>query len=281
MDAINTWYCHPDIPFGQNQPVTNITAEPGTNPIEDPVYVKTLADPSRFPEDIHDGSNKTIHRPVELYHSLLSNAKDQSVTILAIGFMSNLAAFYSSPGGRELISKKVKELVVQGGDFGPRGPDGGPNGANYNLGNDLTAAKVLQTWPSPVTFLGVEVGGAVLTGKILQETPVDNPVRVAYEIYNNGTDVENKSWDLVTAYFAVLGLEEGSLRYGNGDRGGRIEIYPNGTAAWNYSASVPFTRRQHFLDFRETNVTVARKIDALLATFGSQKPPCPTSQYIS
>ncbi|KAF8530063.1 hypothetical protein BU17DRAFT_59841 [Hysterangium stoloniferum] len=271
MDAINTWYCHPGIPFARNHTLTNETAEPNVDPAQNPVFVTTLADPAKFPQSLQDNS---IKLPLDFYRETLSKAKDHSITILGIGFMQNLDALYHSPGGKELIQRKVRELVVQGGDFGPNFFDPGPNRAGYNLAINITAAKVLEEWPSPVTFLGSNIGRAVITGQVLEKTPANNPVRVAYEIYHNGTNVENGSWDLLATYFGVLGLKEGSFQYGNANRGGRIEVFANATAGWNYNVTVPFQRRQHFLDFKQTNVTIANKVDALLSQFGNTKPPC-------
>ncbi|KAF8518542.1 hypothetical protein BU17DRAFT_66380 [Hysterangium stoloniferum] len=245
MDAINTWYCHPSIPFARNRTLTNETAAPNIaniDPTQNPVFVTTLADPARFPQSLQDNSIKV---PLDFYRETLSEAKDHSVTIIAIGYLQNLDALYHSPGGQELIQRKVRELVVGVGDFGP---NSGPNRAAYNLAINITAAKVLEDWPSPVTFLGSNIGGAVITGQGVEKTPVNSPVRVAYEIYYNGTNVENGSWDLLVTYFAVLGLEEGSFQYGNDNRGGRIEVFPNATAKWNYNVTVPFQRRQHFLE---------------------------------
>ena len=193
-------------------------------------------------------------------------------------------------GGKELIERKVAELVVQGGDFSLNISDPRPHRAGYNLGTslhcrlplcagllmfsavpatNLTAAKVLEVWPSPVTYLGGNIGRSVLTGAVLAKTPKYNPVRagkpisihliapdipqshsshLVYDIYHNGTGIENGSWDLLAMYYGVLGISEGSFKYGNGDRGGQIEIYPNGTAAWNYGVVIPASRRQHFLE---------------------------------
>jgi hypothetical protein len=72
VDAINTYYNHPDVPFAQNRSVTNNTAEPNINATANPVFVSTLANVFRFPEDMHDGSNTTIRAPLEFYHSILS-----------------------------------------------------------------------------------------------------------------------------------------------------------------------------------------------------------------
>ena len=163
-----------------------------------PEYITTLANPAFFPQDIRDGSNKTVQDPLEFYRKVLSKAGRKSVTILGIGFLTHLNQLYQSPGGKELIEEKVAELIIQGGNFGPNFFGPGPNRAGYNLRSlfppltmyglsdtllrliviDLQAAKVLEEWPSPVTFLPSDVGRNVTTGQVLENTPRNNPIRV-------------------------------------------------------------------------------------------------------
>ncbi|KIJ31438.1 hypothetical protein M422DRAFT_53365 [Sphaerobolus stellatus SS14] len=269
IDAIDTWYCNPDIPFAQSQPVTNQIDEVNNTA---PEYITTLANPALFPEDIHDGSNKTVQDPLTFYRTVLQRAKGKSITIIGIGFLTHLNQLYQSPGGKELIRDKVAELIIQGGDFGPNFFGPGPNRAGYNLLIDLQAAKVLEEWPSPVTFLPSDVGRNVTSGQVLENTPKNNPIRVANEIYHKGTQIGDGSWDILATYYSILGIDEGSFRYGN--TGGQIRIFDNGTAAWDFNAYVPYERRQHFLNLRQSNETVAQKLNNLLAFYGERKPAC-------
>ena len=62
--------------------------------------------------------------PVDLYRKILDKAQDDSITIVSIGFFDNLALLldsgpdaYSNLTGRELITTKVKDIVVMGGDY--------------------------------------------------------------------------------------------------------------------------------------------------------------------
>ncbi len=84
--------------------------------------------PHRAPDDQEP-------KAVDVYRQTLAAAPDQSVTIISVGFLVNLADLLQSPAdsfspltGVELVRKKVKELVVMGGHF-PRG-----DGAEYNFG---------------------------------------------------------------------------------------------------------------------------------------------------
>ena len=62
--------------------------------------------------------------PVDLYRQILNGAQDNSITVVSIGFFDNLAALldskpdaYSNLTGEELITTKVKDLVIMGGDY--------------------------------------------------------------------------------------------------------------------------------------------------------------------
>ena len=51
-------------------------------------------------------------------------------------------------------------------------------------------------------------GNQFLTGKTLSsKTPETNPVRKCYEIYLQGPNRGNYSWDLIAAFYGVRGVE--------------------------------------------------------------------------
>lgn len=145
---------------------------------------------------------------VSLYRELLSQSEDNSVVIIAVGFLTALknlleseADEINSLSGVELIKKKVARLVTMGmGRF--------PScNAEFNWLMDWEAArKVINNWP---TELVVSTNGnQFLTGKTLStKTPEDNPVRKAYEIYLQGPNKGNFSWDLVAALYGVRGAD--------------------------------------------------------------------------
>ena len=83
-------------------------------------YASKLA--HHFPGVLQDATSTPD--PVDLYRQTLSEAQDDSITIVSIGFFDNLAALldsepdvYSHLTGRELIAAKVKDLVIMGGDY--------------------------------------------------------------------------------------------------------------------------------------------------------------------
>jgi len=209
IDAINTFYGHPDIPLAISKPVDNsVYTIPPTTPLsrytpltfqktqdplytEYPAYVDQLS--QRFPEDTHDGENTTD--PVTLYRKLLSKAPANSVTIAAIGFFDALYLLFDSKPddispltGFELIKEKVTELVVQAAG----------TGTSYNIvrHNPLYPTHVLNQWPTKLTFVPGFIGSSVWWGDRLT-TEVDlqkNPVAWAFNT-TIGYNKKHQSWD--------------------------------------------------------------------------------------
>ena len=125
IDILNTWYGYPDIPLAQSPtPVLNDHAPDYTAAVcamtrEDgsPAFAR-----SKTPEQIED--------PVTLYRRTLAAQPDRSVTVLSLGFATELAKLLDSPAddispltGRELVARKVKTLSIMAGSYGekPRG----------------------------------------------------------------------------------------------------------------------------------------------------------------
>ncbi|MBZ0304041.1 MAG: nucleoside hydrolase, partial [Anaerolineae bacterium] len=194
VDAVNTYYGRPDVPIG-------ITWRAAAYPSSR--YTFDLA--FDFPNDILG-----VPDAVALYRQILAQQPDHSVTIVSVGFLTNLghlleteADANSDLNGFDLVRDKVARLVVMGGHY----PDSAshPDGVEYNFELDAEAAQaVVRDWPTPMIFSGFEIGVDIETGAVLQtETPADNPVRRAYQRFNGGQD--RSSWDLTAVYFAVRG----------------------------------------------------------------------------
>ncbi len=180
IDAINTWYGRADIPVGVYR---------GSYP--DPDTSAYLDDLTRFPHDLDD---KSALSALEVYREVLAKQPDNSVTIISVGFMNNLGDLLKNEP--DLVAKKVKELVIMGDH----------NNDSHNLGSHNTAKaaqNVLENWPSPLVFH--HLGGDVMTGSGLKETPAENPVREAYYKYSGSKLVELASHDQITVLYGVRG----------------------------------------------------------------------------
>jgi inosine-uridine nucleoside N-ribohydrolase len=249
VDTINTYYGRPDIPIGATwDPAVSVTSK------------YTLALAVDFPNDLG-----VIPNAVDLYRQILAEQPDRSVTIVSIGFLTNLQGLLASEpdefsvlGGSELVASKVRELVVMGGQY----PDSAshPDGKEYNFAMDAKATyAVIPDWPTPIVFSGYELGVDLVTGAILQEkTPPDNPVRTAYQLYNDG--IGRSSWDLTAVYFAVRGLSNTWQLCGPGYN----VVYPDGSNRWD-----PETDRAHYY---LRNAIAKAQIKALLDDLLTQPP---------
>lgn len=224
---------------------------------------------------------------VELYRKLLGEADDDSVTIVSIGFLDNLSLLlnsgpdsFSPLSGRQLISRKVAELVVMGGRY-PEGRSwnffgSDPDSPHHNGGNGLGlgpkgTANVINNWPTPqkdgwkgrVVYVGDEVGGNVLTGaKLVKEGPEGDPVGRAYKYYAYGE--ARPSWDPVAVLYAIDGLGECDpklFRYDERYGYGRNWVdEKNGANKWVWDEE---TRNQFVLALDVDETTVAEGIDQL------------------
>jgi len=193
IDVINIWYGQGQIPVG--------TSRTGPGP-ENWYHEDVVNFPHRVlgPDD--------VPAAVDLYRKILAGQPDNSVKIVVVGWLTNMAELLDSKpdvhsrlSGKELVAAKVKELVTMGGTW----PNSGTE-LEYNFHMDGPAAcKVITEWPGKIMFTGL--GRDVQTGKVLMEKATnENPVRAFYEnffIANNAS--ERSSWDLIAVLYAVRG----------------------------------------------------------------------------
>lgn len=186
MDAINTYYGRPNIPIGVRPDIGGIGSYPGT-----------IA--SEFPHDLTSASQ--CPTAVSLYRQLLASQPDNSVTIVTIGYLTNLKALlqsgpdqYSGLSGTALVAQKVKLLSCMGGAY----PSG--NEFNFRSSADDSAYVVVNNWPTRLTYSGFEIGNPIVTGGKLQQTGTNNPIRRVYQLKGGGG---HASWDQTAVYNAV------------------------------------------------------------------------------
>ncbi|KEZ43687.1 hypothetical protein SAPIO_CDS4306 [Scedosporium apiospermum] len=180
--VVNTYFGNPDIPIAAIRPLTEETFVDTWDFLRGE-YASRLA--YNWPRSLNDSS--TTPTPTSLYRSILSSSKDHSVTLISLGILTNLAALLRTPSdsvsplaGPALISAKVKELVIMGGQY--------PSGREFNFAgiDPESTHHVVNNWPRdvPVTYVGFELGRDVFSGAALAtDAPPDSPVRAAYECY--------------------------------------------------------------------------------------------------
>ncbi len=196
---------------------------------------------NQFPQYYEKGKN--YPSAVNLYREILSQSPDGSVTIVTVGFMSNLEALlqssadkYSVLNGEDLVKLKVKKMVSMAGVF--------PSGREFNVYKHPEAAKyVFDNWPTPIIFSGFEIGKDVLTGKSLFESnDDDSPIAWGYryngKTYKDTVSKTRQSWDQTAVLVAVRNPEDYFYVIGPGG----FNSDDKGYNEWNPSD----IKKQHF-----------------------------------
>ncbi len=247
IDVINTYYGRADLPIG--------SSKSGPNPEE--WYHESVP---AYPHDLTTGDD--AGEAVALYRKILSAQPDQSVTIVVVGWLTNMAELLNSKpdehsplNGRELVKAKVKELVSMGGTW----PNSQKDEGEYNFHMDGPAAyKVISDWPGKIVFTGL--GRDVMTGgKLVAQAAKDNPVPSFYRNFFKANNVsERSSWDLIGVLYAVRGLSDYFTAVSDGKCMGRED----GGNQW-----VPGPAQNHsYLLYKMPPAELAGVIEALLLT---------------
>jgi inosine-uridine nucleoside N-ribohydrolase len=184
---------------------------------------------ARYPHTILSTSEAAD--AVAIYRKILSKQPDKSVTIVTVGFLTNLNNLlkskpdnFSPLSGEELVSKKVKKLVSMAGRF--------PEGKEFNIFMDSTASKyVYDNWPGEIIFTGFEIGWEIRTGlRLIASDIKDSPIKDVFSISIPLSEEDRfgrMSWDETAALIGVYGTE------GFFDiKKGTIKVNPDGSNKW-------------------------------------------------
>jgi len=200
INVINTYFGRSDLPIGA--PKTAGVDLESSQHWADSIVAK-------YPHSI-ESTNET-NDAVNVYRRILSSQPDKSVTIVTVGFLTNLKNLLKSQpdslsqmNGLQLITNKVKLLVSMAGRF--------PEGKEFNIYMDSTASKqVFENWPGEVIFTGFEIGWDIRTGLRLIQSPVHNsPVKDVFRISIPLSEEDKNgrmSWDETAVLIAVFGTE--------------------------------------------------------------------------
>ncbi|WP_018614956.1 nucleoside hydrolase [Segetibacter koreensis] len=186
---------------------------------------------AKYPHTIK--SNDEVPDAVELYRKILAKQPDNSVTIITVGFLTNISNLlqskpdkYSSLNGKELVNKKVKNMVTMGGKF--------PAGKEFNIEKDAVASKyAYEHFEKPVLFSGFEIGEKIKTGlplvnnDAIQNSPVKDVFSLCLPMAKE--DKEGRmSWDETAVFVAVAGYKPFYTL-----KKGTIQIADDGSNTWN------------------------------------------------
>ena len=222
LSVLNTYFNRPAIPVGV--PKGNAVSDADWQHWSDTLVV-------RYPHRIR--SNAQAQDAVALYRQILDKQPDRSVTIISVGFFTNLANLlnskpdqYSKLPGRELVSQKVKHLVSMAGKF--------PMGREFNVFKDTPASKtVFANWPTPILMSGFEIGEKIHSGlpliqnKAIQRSPIKDVFNISIPM-----DKQDKngrmSWDQTAVLIGVDGYAPYyTVKYG------RLTLNADGSNNWD------------------------------------------------
>lgn len=250
IEALNRFYGKENLAIGiPDKPGVNFTANNNWN---DSLLSKFAPD-LRFKTEYPSAS--------EIYRKILSQQPDNSVTIVTVGFTTNLSNLLKTKGdkhsplsGIDLVNKKVKKWVAMAGHF--------PEGREFNVFTDSTSSShAFDNWPTTILLSGFEIGEHILTGgKLAQLDPQNNPSSWAYK-YNLATfaDVPSKkrmSWDQTAVLCAIHDPE----RYFYVCGPGKIIVNDIGNNHWEPNVG----ENHYFLVHKHPYQKVADTIDSLM-----------------
>lgn len=201
IDVLNTYYGRKDLPTGAPKGINapKMNAPQGWPELLVAQYPHTIKTSSEAPDAI------------ATYRKVLSAQPDTSVTVVTVGFLTNLAGLldseadeHSQLSGKELVAQKVKKLVSMAGKF--------PEGREFNVFIDSVASeKVFQQWPTEILFSGFEIGEKIRTGlPLVNAADVDSPVKAAYAKalpHWKSDSLGRNSWDQTAVLVAIKGAE--------------------------------------------------------------------------
>ena len=260
IHLMNHWYGYPKIPIGKV------------------IYgADSEDDAKKYAEHVclmKDGKgNPLFRRPkfnydavpdaVRLYRRILSRQPDSSVTIVSVGFSTNIARLlktepdqYSPLTGKELVAKKVKLLSVMAGSFGAKKPL-----AEYNVVKDIPAARlVANEWPTPIVYAPFEIGIMVKYPAASIENDfkwaAHHPVVEAYKYYLP-MPYDRPTWDLL----ALLYVVENAPDYFDISQPGRMTVDDKGFTT--YTAD-PAANRTYLTVTEEQAATILNRFTAII-----------------
>jgi pyrimidine-specific ribonucleoside hydrolase len=225
IDVINTYFGRDKLPIGA--PKSGGVSLTASQHWPDSIVAK-------YPHQINSTSD--VPDAVSVYRKILSSQPDSSVTIVTVGFLTNLSNLlqsqsdsFSSLNGVDLVSTKVKRLVSMAGKF--------PEGREFNLYMDsISSEYVLNEWPGEIIFTGFEIGEKIHTGlRLIQSDIKNSPVKDVFRI-SIPLSIEDKegrmSWDETAVLISVYGTDG----FFDSERG-TIIVNKNGGNGWENNSA--------------------------------------------
>jgi len=222
LNVFNTYFKRPQIPVGVPKG-----------------YALTLRDwqhwtdtvLAKYPHQLK--TNNDAWDAVKLYRKILAAQPDHSVTIVTIGFLTNLSNLlntkpdeYSSLPGSELVKKKVKLLVCMAGKY--------PSGYEFNVMQDAKASQnVFTHWNTAIILSGFEIGEKIKAGlplihnAAIKNDPVKDVFRISIPMAKEDS-LGRMSWDETAVLVAIKGYSKWYTLHK-----GKIVVADDGKNTWD------------------------------------------------
>jgi pyrimidine-specific ribonucleoside hydrolase len=248
LNVFNTYFKKPGIPIG-------VPKGKALELKDKQHWTDTLI--KNYPHKIK--SNDEAPDAIAVYRKVLASQPDTSVTVITVGFVTNLAGLlqsqpdrYSKLTGIQLVEKKVKKLVCMAGRF--------PQGSEFNLDRDAASSiETFNNWPTTVFFSGFEIGHKIRTGLPLinndkiRNSPVKDVFRISIPL-DPQDSLGRMSWDETAVLVAIKGYQPWyNLQQG------KIIINQDGSNGWNNEPSSHY----HLVEL-ESPATVQQLINKLI-----------------
>jgi len=200
IEVINTYFGRGSLPIGA--PKTDGVSMGSSQHWADSIV-------AHYPHKLQ--STNDADDAVQVYRKVLAGQPDHSVTLVTVGFLTNLKNLlqsgpdgYSSLSGIDLVKAKVWKLVSMAGGF--------PSGKEFNVFCDLASSEYVYThWPSEIIFSGFEIGRDIKAGLRLMQSGITNsPVKDVFSISIPQSEEDRggrMSWDETAALIGVYGTE--------------------------------------------------------------------------
>lgn len=221
IEVLNTWFGRAGLPLGAPK---SAAVDLGSWQH----WLDTLV--TNYPHTVEKTSS--LPDAVDVYRRVLFAQPDTSVTIVTVGFLTNLANLLRSQpdsicplSGTDLVSQKVKKLVSMAGTF--------PQGKEFNVHMDSSSSSfVFKNWPTRIIFTGFEIGWEIRTGlRLIKMEAQKNPVKDVFSICIPMAEEDKNgrmSWDETAVLIAVYGIK-GFFTVVPGE----ISVNPDGSNGWN------------------------------------------------
>jgi pyrimidine-specific ribonucleoside hydrolase len=233
LSVFNTWFGRPDLPVG-------VVKGNAVDIADWQHWTDTVI--ARYPHRIR--SNDEAPDAVTVYRQQLARQPDHSVTIITVGFFTNMARLLQSPpdeaspyDGVELVRKKVGQLVSMAGRF--------PAGMEFNVDKDPPASRwVFEHWPTPIFFSGFEIGAKIHCGlplihnAAIRHDPVKDVFSIAIPMAKEDS-AGRMSWDETAVLIAATGWEPYYTLVP-----GRMVCAADGSNSWDASGKGHFYIRE-------------------------------------